>query len=97
MSTPAPPLRSVHTSNFPALLDQLGVSVLVTTYQAGKLVILRSDGGVLNTHFRDFRQPMGLALAGHRLAVGTASHVWKFHNVPAVARRLPPANRHDAC
>ncbi len=34
----APPLRSVHTTNFPALLDQLGISLLVTTYQAGKLV-----------------------------------------------------------
>ncbi len=98
MSTPTTaPLRSVHTSNFPALLDQLGVSVLVSTYQAGKLVVLRSDGGALNTHFRDFRQPMGLALAGNRLAVGTASHVWEFHNVPAVARRLPAANKHDAC
>src|SRR5688572_7407020 len=28
------PLRSVHTTNFPAILDQLGSSLLVTTYQA---------------------------------------------------------------
>jgi hypothetical protein len=26
------------------LLHDLGISVLVTTYQAGKLVLLRSDG-----------------------------------------------------
>ena len=32
------PLRAVHTTNFPALLRQLGASLLVTTYQAGKLV-----------------------------------------------------------
>lgn len=49
------PLRSVHTNNFPELLRQLGASVLVTTYQAGKLVVLREDGGVLNTHFRNLR------------------------------------------
>ncbi len=97
MSTPAAPLRSVHTSNFPTLLAELGVSVLVTTYQAGKLVILRSDEGVLNTHFRDFRKPMGLAAVGNRLAVGTRTHVWEYQNVPAVARRLPPAGKHDAC
>ena len=30
-------LRSVHTSNLPALFDQLHISLLVTTYQAGKL------------------------------------------------------------
>ena len=51
------PLRSVHTSNFPELLRQLGASVLVTTYQAGKLVVLREDGGVLNTHFRNMNKP----------------------------------------
>ena len=36
---PPPPLRSVHTSNFPVLLTKLGISVLVTTYQAGKLIV----------------------------------------------------------
>jgi hypothetical protein len=40
-------LRSVHTTNFPQLLSQLGASLLVTTYQAGKLVLLRNDKGVL--------------------------------------------------
>src|SRR5262245_57489138 len=68
--TAAPaPLRSVHTSNFPELLRRLGISVLVSTYQAGRLVLLRPDGDVLNTHFRSFAKPMGLAVAGDRLAV----------------------------
>ena len=57
-----PPLRSVHTTNFPQLLAEAPASLLVTTYQAGKLVILRNDGGVLNTHFRNFTKPMGLAV-----------------------------------
>ena len=56
------PLRSVHTTSFPAILDQLGSSLLVTTYQAGKLVVVRSDGGVINTHFRAFNKPMGMAV-----------------------------------
>ena len=64
------PLRAVHTPNFPALLRQLGASLLVTTYQAGKLVMVRDEGDHLNTHFRAFQAPMGLALrrrpAGHR-------------------------------
>jgi hypothetical protein len=34
-------LRAVHTPNFPALLRQLGASLLVTTYQAGQLVMVR--------------------------------------------------------
>ena len=84
----AEPLRSVHTSNFSEILSQLGVSVLVTTYQAGKLVLLRAENGVLNTHFRIFEKPMGLAAQPHRFAIGTAMQVWEFHNVPAVCPRL---------
>jgi uncharacterized protein (TIGR03032 family) len=84
-----PPLRSVHTVSFPRILDDWSSSVLVTTYQAGKLVILRNHQGVLNTHFRDFAKPMGLAVAPGRLAVGTNVEIWEFHNVPAVCRKLP--------
>jgi hypothetical protein len=36
----APALRAVHTPDFPALLRRLGTSLLVTTYQAGKLVMI---------------------------------------------------------
>jgi uncharacterized protein (TIGR03032 family) len=93
------PLRAVHTPNFPALLRQLDASLLVTTYQAGKLVMLRDEGDHLNTHYRTFKAPMGLALAdgGAKLAIGAAIQVWEFRDVPDVARRLEPAGVHDAC
>ena len=87
--TEAPaPLRAVHTPNFPALLRQLGASLLVTTYQAGKLVMVRDEGDHLNTHFRGFPAPMGMALSGDRLAVGTKIQVWDFVDVPAVTAKL---------
>ena len=38
------PLRAVHTPGFHGLVRQLGVSLLVSTYQAGKLVIVRDEG-----------------------------------------------------
>jgi uncharacterized protein (TIGR03032 family) len=91
------PLRAVHTPNFPALLRQLGASLLVTTYQAGKLVLVRDEGDHLNTHFRTFQAPMDLAFDGSRLAVGTTIQVWEFVDVPAVTAKLDPPGRHDAC
>jgi uncharacterized protein (TIGR03032 family) len=91
------PLRSVHTTNFPAILDELGSSLLVTTYQAGNLVVVRSDGGVINTHFRAFNKPMGMAVGPSRLAIGTAVDVAEFRNVPAVGAKLDPPGKHDAC
>lgn len=102
--TDQPPLRSVHTSNLPQLLEQGRFSLLVTTYQAGKLVVLRNDRGVLNTHFRNFLKPMGLAVSGGKLAVGCNIDIWEFHNVPAVCPKLDESEenketnfRHDTC
>ncbi|MCG8451225.1 MAG: TIGR03032 family protein [Pirellulales bacterium] len=99
-----PPLRSVHTSSLPQIFSEGGFSLLVTTYQAGKLVILRNDHGVLNTHFRNFMKPMGLAVQGGKLAVGCNVDIWEFHNVPAVCPKLNELDEfkehnfnHDAC
>lgn len=99
-----PPLRSVHTSNLPQILEQGRFSVAVTTYQAGKLVFLRNDKGVLNTHFRNFLKPMGMAISGGKLAVGCHIDVWEFHNMPAVCPKLNESDEykelqlsHDAC
>ena len=91
------PLRSVHTASFPQILSQCGISLLVTTYQAGRLVVLRAQGGVLNTHFRGFPKPMGLAVRGNRLAIGLATEICEYHNLPAVAPKVQPAGTHDAC
>ncbi len=80
-------------------MRQLGASLLITTYQAGKLVMVRDEGEQLNTHFRTFKAPMGLALAngGAKLAIGTTIQVWEFRDVSDVARRREPAGQHDAC
>jgi uncharacterized protein (TIGR03032 family) len=98
-----PPLRSIHTTTFPQILQRLGASLAVTTYQAGKLVLLRSeprsDGTVLNTHFRGFNKPMGFAWEPGRFALGTNTEIWEFHDLPAVARKLDTAEspaHHDA-
>lgn len=97
-SSPADsPLRSVHTQSFGQILEQLGSSLLVSTYQTGKLICARPDNGMVNTHFRDFERPMGLAVGPDRLAIGTRAEVLDYRNFPEVAPKLEPRGRHDAC
>ncbi|MEL6927042.1 MAG: TIGR03032 family protein [Cyanobacteria bacterium J06600_6] len=91
------PMRSVHTNNFPEILRQLGISLVVSTYQAGKLIVLRSDGEHINTHFRMFQKPMGIATDRHKIALGCSSQIWELINIPAVAGKVEPAGKHDAC
>lgn len=89
-------LASVHTTNFPDLLRRLRGCLFVTTYQAGKLVILRPDGNSINTHFRNFNRPMGLVADRARLVLGARLEIATFYNLPAVAPRLQTPPRHDA-
>lgn len=90
------PLRSVYTSNLANILDQLNISLVVSTYQAGKVILIRNDGGTINTHFRTFHKPMGIAADHQRLTIGGANTVWYYRNVPAVAPKLEPKGKHDA-
>jgi len=97
------------TESFVALLQELGASLLVTTYQANKLLVVRAhsplsplgrgkgEGYGLSTLVRTFERPMGLAADARRLAVGTRGQVWLLRNAPDIAPRLEPAGRHDAC
>ena len=41
-------LSSVFTSNLPEILNQLGISLAVSTYQAGKLILVRREGDKTN-------------------------------------------------
>lgn len=85
------------TDNFAALLNQLGAALLVSTYQANKLLVVRAAGNGLSTLIRTFDRPMGLAADSRRLALGTRTEVWLLRNAPDIAPRIEPAGRHDAC
>jgi uncharacterized protein (TIGR03032 family) len=101
----AQPLHSVHTKSFPQFLDRESVSLAVSTYQAGKLVLLRpepkkDDSPVLNTHFRTFPKPMGIAWESGRLAIGTSTAIWELHDIPAAGAKVQPPDspaKVDAC
>jgi uncharacterized protein (TIGR03032 family) len=91
------PFRSVYSAGMRELVGRLDGSVLVSTYQTGKLICLREQGGTVNTHFRNFDKPMGLAVHEGRFALGGRTEVWDFRDMPEAAPRVEPPNTHDAC
>ncbi|MGL4550306.1 MAG: TIGR03032 family protein [Gemmataceae bacterium] len=88
-------VRYEHSPGFPALLSELGVSLLVSTYQAGKLLVLGTREGRLTTSFHSFEQPMGLAVSPRALAVVTRRAVWVHSAARELAGRLDPVGQYD--
>jgi uncharacterized protein (TIGR03032 family) len=99
VATPPAPVefRYTQTESFVDLLHKLRATLLVSTYQANKLLAVRASGPGLSTLVRTFERPMGLAVDGSRLALGTRKEVWMFRNAPDIAPRVEPAGTHDAC
>lgn len=97
------PLSSVFTRSLADLLVALKISLVVTTYQAGQVILVRYDPATqtINTHFRGFEKPMGLAVHGgapaQRLTIGGKQSVSFLRNMPAVARKLEPPGKYDSC
>ena len=69
-------VRHEYTHTFPALLSQLRVSLLVSTYQAGKVVAVGVAQGELALSYHNFERAMGLAVKPNAIAVGARAQVW---------------------
>ncbi len=99
-NSPAPATREVRhefTHTLPSLLSQIGVSLLVSTYQAGKVVAVGVAQGELILSYHNFERAMGLAVKPDGLAVGARAQVWFLKSALDLASRVEPAGRHDAC
>jgi uncharacterized protein (TIGR03032 family) len=89
------------SANFASLLAANRLSVLVSTYDVGKVIILRAVGEALNVHFVSVGRAMGIAANASRLTVGSRDRILEFYNMPALLPKLPPSDAYppvqDAC
>src|SRR5262249_24800067 len=95
-----PPTREVryqYSNGFTPILSGLRTSLLASTYQAGKLATaaVRDGGPASPSH--TCGGAWAAAAPPARLAVGSPPRVWSLAAAPALAPRLDPPGRHDAC
>ena len=93
-SSPAlaePPWLEVSASrHFPDWLAQERISLALTTYQSGKLILVgRNTDGRLAVFERTFNRAMGLWANGQTLWLSSLYQVWRFENV------LAPGQLHE--
>jgi hypothetical protein len=84
--TGAPAMREVrhgYPRTFPLLLSRLGVSLLVPTHHAGKVVAGGVARGELTLSYHNFERAMGLDVKPDCLAVGSRAQVWSLKSTPS--------------
>ncbi len=84
--SPADYLDCRADDGFAAWLAGFGGSVAVTTYQAGKVVLVGWDGARVSVLPRHFDKPMGLAVDWPRAALATRHELALFADAPLLAR-----------
>jgi len=75
-----------------------GGSVAITTYQAGRVVLLGFNGREVTVLPRELAKPMGMAARGDALAIACRRDVMVFANSPILAPHYPQENcgRYDS-
>ena len=90
-------IHCVHSESLPALLTRLRLSILISTYQTGHLVVVAARNGRLVLTFHQFDRAMGIAVKPGTIAVCTRKEVWFARAAPDIAAKLEPRGDYDAC
>ncbi|MEO1049231.1 MAG: TIGR03032 family protein [Bacteroidota bacterium] len=98
MSKPLPPFSCSHSPNIPELLHQLNCTLAISTYQAGKVILISAPTPQKLVQLpRNFKKPMGIALSDNKMAIATEHEVVTMSNAPNLAKGYPKQpNTYDA-
>jgi uncharacterized protein (TIGR03032 family) len=91
------PFRYEASERMVEVLDHIRGSLLISTYQAGRLVAVGVSRSVLNVTLHSFERAMGLAVAPDRIALGGGPQIWFLQSMPLIAPLLEPPGKFDSC
>jgi len=84
------PFSCRYSPQLPELLMKLDCSIALTTYQAGKLVLISpADENRFTMLPRSFNKPMGFEVSGNRMILATRDEVLVFENSEDLAVHYP--------
>jgi Domain of unknown function (DUF4915) len=83
-------IRCSHSENLPELLSGLRLSILISTYQTGHVVVVAARHGRLFVAFHQFERAMGIAVKPATIAVCTR------HAQGSLVRARGPGHRGEA-
>jgi len=87
---PPPPFSCTYAPNIPELLQQMNISLAISTYQAGKVILISpKNRDELVQLPRNFQKPMGIAVQKNRMAIATSNEITELTNDFRLAKSYP--------
>ncbi len=85
------PFSLQYSANVPKILLELGASIGISTYQAGKVILVspKNEQQLIQLP-RTFEKAMGLNLKGDKLLIATKDEVIALRNSSELAKHYPP-------
>lgn len=86
-----------YSVNIAELLKRLHATIVMSTYQSGKLMLMGQHKGEFDIRYKTFPRPMGMFARSGRLWAGLGHGIYQFANFSAVAPTLGEEAHFDAC
>lgn len=77
-----------HSDNLPQILKSFNIALAFTSYQAGRLMLVRSDGENLDVNFKSFQRPMGLVATEAGITLGVFTEIINFHREDGLLEKI---------
>ena len=89
--TPPPPFTSTYTPGLHDLLKKINCSLVLSTYQAGKIIFISpsKEEDKLITLPRSFDRPMGVTIKNNKMAISCKDEIITFANSSQLALNYP--------
>ena len=91
------PVSYQYTPVLVDILQHLRASVVISTYQAGKVLVLGTHSGQLTISYLDYDRPMGVAIGHDRIAVGAGAAIHFLKASHSAAATVKPIGSFDGC
>ncbi len=82
-----------YSVNLVDILKQLKSTIVLSTYQSGKLILIGEDKNQIDIRYKNFPRPMGMYSQNNKLWAGLGHSIWEFHNFPDAYKK----ESYDAC
>ncbi len=86
-----------YSQNIVDFFQQTNTTILLSTYQTNKIMIIGQENGQFDIRYKYFPRPMGMCKKDEKLYAGLGHGIYQFSNYASVASTYEGGNRYDAC